>query len=98
MSEENNPKSSEADEKLKPRYTEVDLREAFKAGWKERNRDPGLRKQTKRSLDNALRSAIGGGRFNDVEYVKDTKTYNHSIWTRSTFFKDIRAKLSGFTK
>lgn len=78
-------------------YTEEDLREAFKAGWKERNQNPGLRAQQKRSLNNALRSAMGGGRFNDLEYVKDTKVYNHGIWTRSAFFKSIRAKLTSST-
>ena len=70
-------------------YTEKDLREAFKAGWKERDRSPGLRRQVRRSLDNAIRSAIGGGRFNDVEYVPDHKKYHHGIWTRSAFKKGL---------
>jgi hypothetical protein len=65
------------------------LREAFKAGWKERDRTPGLKRQEKRSFDNAFRSMIGGGRFNDYEYVRDHRTYRHGIWLASAFRRDL---------
>lgn len=70
-------------------YTEDDLREAFKAGWKERDRFPGLKRQTKRSLNNYLRSAMGGGRFNDVEYVPAHRAYRHGYWLGSDFRKAL---------
>jgi hypothetical protein len=76
---------------------ELLVREAFKAGWKERNRCPGLRKQQRRSLDNALRSMIGGGRYNDVEYVPDQRAYAHSIWLNSTFRREFAQGMSAGT-
>lgn len=68
---------------------ETALREAFKAGWKERDRNPGLKRVMRRSLDNAIRSAIGGGRFNDHDYVPDHRTYHGSIWLNSAFRKSL---------
>ncbi len=70
-------------------YTEEQLRLAFKAGWAERNRDPGLRRRPKRSFNNAIMGAIGGGRYAEQEYVPDTKTYHHSIWLNSAFRKAL---------
>lgn len=64
------------------------LREAFKAGWKERDRNPGLKRVQRRSLDNAIRSAIGGGRFNDYDYAPDHRAYHNSIWLNSAYRKD----------
>ncbi len=70
-------------------YTEADLREAFKAGWKERDRFPGLKRETRNSLSNALRSAMGGGKYNDVRYVPANRTYHPSIWLGSAFRKAL---------
>jgi hypothetical protein len=58
---------------------------AFKAGWDERNRNPGLKKRERNSLDNLIRSACGGRRFNDFDYVPDERTYHRSIWLRSQY-------------
>lgn len=69
-------------------YTADDLRAAFKAGWQERNRSPGLKRRVKSSLNNAVLSAMGGGRFADVEYVPDSRTYHNSIWLNSSFRKE----------
>jgi len=66
-----------------PSRIEKMLAQAFKAGWNERNRNPGLKRQTRLSLDNAILSAIGGSRYAKQEYVPDTRTYHHSIWLRS---------------
>jgi shikimate kinase len=74
---------------IDPVYSEVDLRDAFRAGWKERNRNPGLKRQTRRTLNNAVLGAIGGGRFADQEYVPDDRTYHASIWANSAYRKAL---------
>ena len=71
------------------------LREAFKAGWKERDKTPGLKRQTKRTLDNAMLSALGGGHYADVEYVKDHRQYHNSIWLNSAFKKQATLTSKG---
>jgi len=73
-------------------YTEADLREAFKAGWKERNRIPGLKKATRKSLNNAILGAIGGSRYAEQILIADDRTYRHSLWLRSAFRKAAIAK------
>ena len=60
-------------------------RAAFKAGWKARDERPGLKQVMRKSFDNALRSMIGGGRYNDYDYVPDHRPYHNSIWLRSAF-------------
>lgn len=74
---------------IQPVYSEEDLRDAFRAGWKERNRNPGLKRQTRRTLNNAVLGAIGGGRFADIEYVPDDRTYHASIWANSSYRKSL---------
>ena len=69
-------------------------REAFKAGWKERNRSPGLKKVVKRSLNNAIISAVGGSRHMDTILVPDDRKYHNSIWIHS----DLRKQLFGSAK
>jgi len=76
-------------------YTEADLREAFKAGWQERNRTPGLKKVRKASLNNIILSAIGGGRYGDYVLVPADRKYSHSVWLRSAFRKARTAVRSG---
>lgn len=66
-------------------YTETDLREAFKAGWKERNRQPGLKKVPRKDGPNSMLRALGGGRYAESDYVPDHKSYKHAIWTNSAF-------------
>jgi hypothetical protein len=68
-------------------YSEADLREAFKAGWKERNRIPGLKRVRRNSLNNAILGAIGGGRYSETALVPDDRTYSHAIWLHSAFRK-----------
>ena len=67
------------------RYTEADLREAFKAGWKERNSSPGLKRVSRGNLA----SALGGPRYADVSYVKDDRAYHNGIWLRSAFKRGL---------
>ena len=67
------------------RYTEDDLREAFKAGWKERNRSPGL----KRVRRQTMMSLIGGGRYEECDYVPDDRKYQHGYWQNSAFRKGL---------
>lgn len=75
------------------RYTEADLREAFKAGWKKRNESPGLKRQPKRTLTNRIAHGIGAGYSQmDMEYVKDHRTYSHNIWLGSAFRKALKEK------
>lgn len=71
-------------------YTEADLREAFKAGWKERDKRPGLKKQIRGSIHNAIGGAIGMPRqMMDADYVPDHRTYHNSIWLNSSFRKGL---------
>lgn len=71
-------------------YTEGDLREAFKAGWKERDSSPGLKRVRAKTTRNALGGAIGmPHRYSDFKYVPDHKRYHNSIWLRSAFKKKL---------
>lgn len=58
-------------------------REAFKEGWHMRNKNPGLKRRIRRTLNNAIMSSIGGGRYMDADYVPDVQKYSHSFWMRS---------------
>src|SRR3546814_10199440 len=69
--------------RLSPIYGEEDLRDAFRSGWHERNRNPGLKRQARKNVHNAIMNSIGGGRHLEQEYVPDPRTYHNSIWTRS---------------
>ena len=73
-------------------YTEADLREAFKAGWKERNRVPGLKRVRRNSMNNAILGAIGGDRYAEHILIKDDRAYSHSFWLRSAFRKALTAR------
>lgn len=75
---------------MPPIFDETDLRAAFQAGWKERNKSPGLKRQARRNLDNAIMSAIGGGRHLAQDYVPDTRTYHASIWSTSDYRKKLK--------
>ena len=71
------------------RYTEADLREAFKAGWKARNASPGLKRVLKRNLGNAILAQIGGLKHGEHALVRDNRDYHHGIWLRSAFKKAL---------
>src|SRR3546814_11453003 len=68
---------------------EEDLRDAFRSGWHERNRNPGLKRQARKNVHNAIMNSIGGGRHLEKEYVLDQRTYHNSLWTNSGFRKDL---------
>lgn len=70
-------------------YSEDDLREAFKAGWKKRDENPGLKRVAKRNMNNAILGAIGGARYADFALVPAKKTYHNSIWLNSQFKKSL---------
>jgi hypothetical protein len=74
---------------LGPVYGEDDLRDAFRSGWHERNRNPGLKRQARSNVHNTIMNAIGGGRHLEQEYVPDKRTYHNSIWANSGFRKDL---------
>src|SRR3546814_7938204 len=57
--------------RLSPIYGEEDLRDAFRSGWHERNRNPGLKRQARKNVHNAIMNSIGGGRHLEQEYVPD---------------------------
>ncbi len=75
---------------LPPTFDENDLRDAFRSGWHQRNRNPGLKRQAKKNVHNAIMSSIGGARDLEQEYVPDTRTYHNSIWATSDFRKRMK--------
>lgn len=66
-------------------YTEEDLRNAFRAGWQEREKTPGLKRVPKRDGRNNMMRAIGGGKYAEHVYVPAHRKYHNSIWLRSSF-------------
>lgn len=72
------------------RFTEADLREAFKAGWKTRDASPGLKRVRKRNIGNAILGAIGGGKHSEYALIPDHRKYQHGIWLRSEFFRSLK--------
>src|SRR3546814_17743913 len=75
---------------LPPFFDENDLRDAFRSGWHQRNRNPGLKRQAKKNVHNAIMSSIGGARHLEQEYVPDKRTYHNSIWAKRDFRKPLK--------
>lgn len=70
-------------------FTEDDLRAAFHAGWKARNRNPGLKRVRKKSLNNAILGMIGGDKHSEYALIPDDRKYHNSIWLKSEYRKTL---------
>lgn len=73
---------------MSPTYTEDDLRDAFREGWKTRDRTPGLKKVRRNNVHNHIMAGIGAGNKN-MQYalIPDHRKYHNGIWLRSQFRK-----------